>query len=325
LNSTFSPVTHPLLPNKAAPGQLSFKEIQTALNLIGQLPSQKYYLFGTPISHSMSPTLHNTGFETLGLPHNYERLETKEVGEQIKAAITAPEFGGASVTIPFKLDVIPLLDSLSPEAKTIGAVNTIIPVTKPDGSKTLHGDNTDWRGIREAILSRLPTRVTQPDAGLIIGAGGTSRAAIYALQSLGTKKIYLFNRTRSSAQALANAFPEAKIELVESLGSWSGSPPTIVVSTVPASATATEESVTGTVYLPESIFEAHSGVVVDMAYKPAETPLLTLAKAVGKGWQSVKGVEVLLEQGYVQFELWTGRNAPKGIIAETVLRKYEAL
>ena len=324
LNSTFSPVTHPLLPNKAAPGQLSFKEIQTALNLIGQLPPQKYYLFGTPISQSPSPTLHNTGFETLGLPHKYATLETEDVGEQIKAAITAPEFGGASVTIPFKLDVIPLLDSLSLEAKTIGAVNTIIPVVKPDGSRTLHGDNTDWRGIREAVLSRLPTQVTQPDAGLVIGAGGTSRAAIHALQSLGTKKIYLFNRTRSSAQALVDAFPDAKVELVESLGSWSGSPPTVVVSTVPAPATTTEQNVTGSVYLPESIFEAHSGVVVDMAYKPAETPLLTLAKMVGKGWQSVRGVEVLLEQGYVQFELWTGRRAPKKAIAEAVLRKYES-
>jgi len=324
LNSTFSPVTHPLLPNKAAPGQLSFREIQTALSLIGQLPPQKYYLFGTPISHSPSPTLHNTGFETLGLPHRYEILETKEVGEQIKAAITAPEFGGASVTVPFKLDVIPLLDSLSPEAKTIGAVNTIVPVVKPDGSRTLHGDNTDWRGIREAILSKLPTRVAQPDAGLIIGAGGTSRAAIHAIQSLGTKKIYLFNRTRSSAQALVDAFPDAKIELVENLEGWSGPPPTIVVSTVPAPATTTEQDATGSMYLPESIFEARSGVVVDMAYKPAETPLLSLAKTVGKGWQSVRGVEVLLEQGYVQFELWTGRRAPKMVIAEKVLRKYES-
>jgi len=325
LNSTFSPVTHPLLPNKAAPGQLSFKEIQAALTLIGQLPPQKYYIFGTPISHSPSPTLHNTGFETLGLPHKYERLETKEVGEEIKAAITAPNFGGASVTVPFKLDIIPLLDSLSPEAKAIGAVNTIIPVVRSDGSNTLHGDNTDWRGIREAILSKLPTRTAHPDASLIIGAGGTSRAAIYALQSLGAKKIYLFNRTRSSAQTLVDSFPDAKIELVENLGSWPGTPPTVVVSTVPAQATTTEHDVTGNMHLPESIFEAHSGIVVDMAYKPLETPLLTLAKAVGKGWQSVRGVEVLLEQGYCQFELWTGRNAPKKVMTEAVLRNYESL
>ena len=101
------------------------------------------------------------------------------------------------------------------------------------------------------ISSRLPTRVTQPDAGLIIGAGGTSRAAIHALQSIGTKKIYLFNRTRSSAQALADAFPDAKTELVGSIGSWSGLPPTIVISTVPAPVTTTEQNVTGSVYLPE--------------------------------------------------------------------------
>ena len=208
----------PLLPNKAAPGQFPFKEILMTLSLIRQLPPQKYYLFGTPISHSPSPTLHNTGFKTLGLPHKYEILETKEVGGQIKAAITTPEFGGASVTDPFKLDVIPLLDTLSLEAKTIRVVNTIISIVKPDGSRTIHGDDADWRGIREVILSKLPTRVTQPDAGLIVAAGETSRAAIYAPESIGTKNIYLFDRT----QALVDAFPDAKIELVENLGSWKG-------------------------------------------------------------------------------------------------------
>ena len=81
---------------------------------------------------------------------------------------------------------------------------------------------------------------------------------------------------------------------------------------------------TGSVYLSESIFKAHSGVVVDMAYKPAETPHLALAKAVGKRWQRARGVEVLLEQGYVQFELWTGRRAPEKVVAEAVLRKYES-
>jgi pentafunctional AROM polypeptide len=159
LNSTFSPVTHPLLPNKAAPGQLSFKEIQTALSLIGQLP-----LKSTTSSERLSHIPHLRPSTTpdsrpSDYPTSTRNWRPRRLAKQIKAAITAPEFGGASVTIPFKLDVIPLLDSLSPEAKTIGAVNTIIPVVKSDGSRTLHGDNTDWRGIREAILSRFPTRV----------------------------------------------------------------------------------------------------------------------------------------------------------------------
>lgn len=90
LNTTFSPITHPLLPSKAAPGQLSFAEIQSALHLMGQLPSKKFYIFGTPIAHSPSPTLHNTGFKLLGLPHNYEILETTEVDSQVLVTITSP-------------------------------------------------------------------------------------------------------------------------------------------------------------------------------------------------------------------------------------------
>ncbi|EPQ51509.1 Pentafunctional AroM protein [Gloeophyllum trabeum ATCC 11539] len=326
LNSSFSPVTHPLLPSRAAPGQLSFVQIQTALHLIGQLPARRFFIFGNPIAHSMSPTLHNSGFEALGLPYKYEIFETSEVGEEIRAAIASPDFGGASVTIPFKLDIIPLLDALSPEAEAIGAVNTIIPQTK-NGSHMLYGDNTDWIGIRESILSRLPSSIKKPEAALIIGAGGTSRAAIYALQNLGVARIYLFNRTRSSAQALVDAFPNAHIELVDELGKWpdDGPAPSVIISTVPASATSVESSSEG-LYLPSAIFAPEGGVVIDMAYKPAMTPLLTLAASTpsGKKWNAVKGVEVLLEQGYRQFELWTGRRCPRKVVAQKVWEKYNA-
>ncbi|KAI0748881.1 aromatic amino acid family biosynthesis-like protein [Fomes fomentarius] len=325
LNSTFSPVTHALLPTKAAPGQLSFAQIQTALHLLGQLPTQRFFLFGTPIAHSMSPTLHNTAFETLGLPHKYELFETQTVGDEIKTAITLPNFGGASVTIPFKRDIIPLLDALSPDAEAIGAVNTVIPITKDDGSTVLYGENTDWRGIIQSIRKSLPSTILKPETALIIGAGGTSRAAIYALWKLGVDTIYLFNRTKSSAQALVDAFPDVKIQVVDALGVWpdGGAAPTVIISTVPAYATSLELSANGTVFLRSSILAAQTGgVVIDMAYKPAETPLLVLAKNVGTQWQTVKGVEVLLEQGYHQFELWTGRQCPKTIVAERVWKLY---
>ncbi|KAI0746279.1 Pentafunctional AroM protein [Daedaleopsis nitida] len=325
LNSTFSPVTHSLLPTKAAPGQLSFVQIQTALHLLGQLPSKRFFLFGTPIAHSMSPTLHNTAFETLGLPHKYELFETQTVGDEMKTAITLPNFGGASVTIPFKRDIMPLLDALSPDAEAIGAVNTVIPVTKNDGSTMLYGENTDWRGITQSIRRSLPSSVHKPETALIIGAGGTSRAAIYALWKLGVATIFLFNRTKSSAQTLVEAFPDVKIKLVDELGVWpdDGAPPTVIISTVPASATSLEPSTAGTVFLSNAVLAAETGgVVIDMAYKPAETPLLVLAKNKGKHWRTVKGVEVLLEQGYHQFEMWTGRQCPKGVVAEHVLKAY---
>ncbi|KAI0635363.1 aromatic amino acid family biosynthesis-like protein [Trametes polyzona] len=325
LNSTFSPVTHPLLPSKAAPGQLSFAQIQTALHLLGQLPAKRFYLFGTPIAHSMSPTLHNAAFEALGLPHKYELLETATVGEEIKAAITSPDFGGASVTIPFKRDIMPLLDALSPDAEAIGAVNTVIPQRREDGSLLLYGENTDWRGITQSIKRSLPQSILTPEAALIIGAGGTSRAAIYALWKLGVPTIYLFNRTRASAETLVDAFPEAKVKLVDELGAWpnSGPAPTVIISTVPASATSLDRFATDALYLPRTLFAAQTGgVVIDMAYKPAETPLLSLAENVGKHWRTVKGVEVLLEQGYHQFHLWTGRHCPKGVVSERVWKVY---
>jgi len=330
LNTTLTPVSHPLLPNKAAPGQLSFKQIQQALHLIGLSPARKFYLFGTPIAHSMSPTLHNTGFELLGLPHHYELLETKDVGEEIKLALTAPDFGGASVTIPYKLDIIPLLNELSPAAQAIGAVNTVVPkaIVKEDGSTghILFGDNTDWLGIKASITQRLSS--SELRNALVIGAGGTARAAIYALQDIGAKTIYLFNRTQSKAEELAKAFPDAPLKVVGSL-KWAeaSEAPNVIVSTVPASATSTSDEAAGALKLDAGVFMYSEGpaVVVDMAYKPEETPLLGLAKGLQGGkWATVPGIEVLLEQGYVQFELWTGRKCPRKEVSATVLAKYRA-
>ncbi|KAH6909954.1 Shikimate dehydrogenase [Coprinopsis sp. MPI-PUGE-AT-0042] len=368
LNTVLTPVSHPLLPSKAAPGQLSFKQIQSALHLLGLLPSKRFHLFGTPIQYSMSPTLHNTGFEILGLPHAYSLLETNQIldgegGEQIKAILSSEEFGGASVTIPFKLDIIHLLDELTDAAKAIGAVNTIIPSpSSPSatGSRKLIGDNTDWLGIRACISHRVGRN--QVRAGLVIGAGGTARAAIYALADLGAPLIYLFNRTTSKARDLASEFEGVvaqksggRIEVLERLGGgWKDETmPNVVVSSVPASGTVIdgEEEVSptentgstgaGQVTLTRDIFAYRDGpaVVIDMAYKPAETPLLRLAKDVGGSasatgnvgkmtvagnWHCVPGLEVLLEQGYMQFELWTGKRCPKEQVATKVWEGYNA-
>lgn len=332
LNKTFTPVSHPLLPNKAAPGQLSFKQIQQALHLLGLFPSRKFYLFGTPISHSMSPTLHNTAFDLLGLPHRYDLLETKDVGEEIKRAISAPDFGGASVTIPYKLDIIPLLDKLTPAAEAIGAVNTIIPqaASKEGGAGyILLGDNTDWLGIKASITQRLSA--SEIRAGLVIGAGGTARAAIYALQNLGVKTIYLHNRTKAKAVELTAVFSDARVTVVDTLDFANVAAgvvaPNVIVSTVPASATTLSAGNDGALELPASVFAYRAGpaVVVDMAYKPEETLLLALAKTSGaKNWLRVPGVEVLLEQGYEQFEEWTGRKCPKEQVSTVVLDKYRA-
>ncbi|KAJ3720311.1 Shikimate dehydrogenase [Lentinula raphanica] len=324
LNSTFSPVSHPLQPSRAAPGQISFAQVTKALHLIGDLPAKKFYLFGSPIAHSLSPTLHNTAFDILGFPHTYELLETSGIDEDIKNTINSPDFGGASVTIPHKMNIIPLLDRLTPAAKAMGAVNTIIPQTE-GGSRVLVGDNTDWLGIRGSIAARIA--VGQIHAALVIGAGGTARAAIHALSDLGAKVIYVWNRTRSRAEEIRTSNAEANIQVINELGSWPNgtTPPNVVVSTIPASETSLQDEPDRLVY-PNSLFAYRDGpaIVLDLAYKPVETPLLKLAKMTASNWDTAQGVEVLLQQGYAQFEKWTNRRCPEGPVSKKVWEVYHS-
>ena len=327
LNTTFTPVTHPALPVAAAPGQLSVSQINSALHLTGQIPEKRFYLFGDPIGQSPSPTLHNTAFQTLGLPHKYDIYpSTAESLEALKSIVASPDFGGASVTIPLKLAVIPLIDTLSHAGRIIGAINTIVPVTKPDGGIELYGDNTDWIGIQRVILARSTGKWSASDVGLIIGAGGTARAAVYALHRLGLGKILIYNRTLETAKTVIAGFPISfNIHVVEDLKDLEKESPAIVIGTVPASATTSGAEGEG-LFLSNSIFSrSEGGIIVDMAYRPHKTPLLELAGQISTLlWQQVSGVEVLLEQGYEQFNLWTGSKPPVKIVEKAVLSFYHS-
>ncbi|CAI2167751.1 3888_t:CDS:2 [Funneliformis geosporum] len=308
LNQHLTPVTHPLLPSKAAPGQLSVAEIHKSLHLIGQLPKKKYYLFGTPIAHSMSPTIHNTGFEVLGLPHYYDIFESEDV-TAVKPIIEDVEFGGGSVTIPHKISIIPLLDQITEHSKLIGAVNTILVDESKNGRKLI-GDNTDWLGIFHSIKDSI--EINSKTTGLIIGAGGTSRAALYALHQLGVSTIYVYNRTQSKITELIDNFPKYGIAPLSSLSEPIPKPPQIIVSTIPA---------TSNLVIPNEIFSfGKGGVIVEMAYKPRRTKLLI--KGDENGWIGIEGIQVLIEQGVWQFKNWTGRKAPKNIICQNVYQKY---
>ena len=302
LNRTFSPVTHPLLPNKAAPGQLSFTEIQTTLHAIGQLPALRFYHLGDePNVHSLLPTLQSTAFSALGLPHSIDSYKTNNLKEII-SLLASPDFGGASIVPGRKVGEISDLEkiSISEEARAIGVVDTIVARRSEDGSCTLFGDNTEWLAIRACITSSFPFSTEIPHSALVLGVGETSRAAIYALQRFGMKTIYLFDETRNTTQN----FPDS-IKVLDTLGSWpdGGDPPSVVVSTRPLSL--------GKFYLPAHILtHPLGGVVVDTA-NTSDTPLLRLAAEVGRGWQTVPGVNVLIEQGFSQLHTWTGRRCPK--------------
>ncbi|KAJ1719756.1 3-dehydroquinate dehydratase (3-dehydroquinase) [Coemansia erecta] len=321
-----TPVTHPLLTAAAAPGQISVAQVHQARALLGLLPAQRFALLGTPIQQSPSPAMHNAAFGALGLPHTYRLLETAAADdEQVAALLRAADFGGASVTIPHKQTVMRLLDALTPAAERIGAVNTVIPVDDGKGGRRLLGDNTDYLGIvdclRQAQLDctgtadgRLPA--VADARALVIGAGGTARAALFALHTLGVRSVVVYNRTAARAQELVGEFAD----LFDSLGS--------VESLEQAAEAGQLAYIVGTIpgcdlMIPEALFAQPAGVALDMAYKPRWTPLLEAAQK-HSGWTVVHGVAVLVEQGIHQFEKWTRLTAPAAIMGDAVYAQYNA-
>ncbi|KAI1388400.1 Pentafunctional AroM protein [Hypoxylon trugodes] len=307
MNSFFTPVTHPAMTQKAAPGQVSTADIRRALAIIGKIEPKKFYLFGKPIQASRSPVLHNTLFNKTGLPHEYYLKETSNV-KDLEDLIRSSEFGGASVTIPLKINIMKLLDDVSESANIIGAVNTIIPIASQDGSKPrLLGDNTDWRGMVHSLRTAgltLPSEASEKGA-VVVGTGGTSRAAIYALHSLGYSPIYVVARNSNAVKTLQSSFPShIRIKNVQAPSDVQHIP-NVIISTIPA-----DKPVDSNVKrLLESILEEPQDTkglrfLLEMAYNPRYTPLMELAES--HHWFTITGLEVLASQGYYQFQLWTG-------------------
>ncbi|KAJ2838983.1 3-dehydroquinate dehydratase (3-dehydroquinase) [Coemansia sp. 'formosensis'] len=303
-----TPATHPLLAAKAAPGQISVQQINVARATAGLLPARKMALCGTPVQQSPGPAMHNAAFSALGLPHVYGLCETAEASG-LAELFADPEFGGASITIPLKQAVIPLLAHLTPAARRIGAVNTVIPTTQ-GGKSVLVGDNTDYLGI-VGCLRRAQVAAFPKASALVVGAGGTSRAALYALYTLGVGSVMIYNRTAQRAEELVAEFSELFASLVSVSDLAAVGSPDYVVGTIPACE----------LVYPDSLF-AKGGVALDMAYKPRWTPLLEAAKR--HGWSVVSGIDVLIEQGIHQMEKWTHLTAPTKIMAEAAYAKYNA-
>ncbi|MCJ1381673.1 3-dehydroquinate dehydratase (3-dehydroquinase) [Xylographa soralifera] len=310
-NSFMTPVSHPALPFKAAPGQLSAAEIRQALSLHGVIQPKQYFLFGKPISTSRSPSLHNTLFRSTGLPHNYRLCEADSV-QELKSVIRAADFDGASVTIPLKLDIMPLLDEVSETAKLIGAVNTIVVDSTRKGvrgsKKYLVGENTDWRGIK-LMLERAGAQHLKSPSGLIIGGGGTARAAVYALHEMGYSPLYVVGRNPEKLKSLIETFP--KTYQLQGITSWEeGSGleqvPYIAIGTIPADKPIDRhtEAILKELFRLSSRDARRKGILLEMAYKPRTTALMKLATEVG--WDTIPGLEALAGQGLFQFQLWTG-------------------
>lgn len=189
LNTVFSPITHPLLPIVAAPGQMSAAEINGALATMGQLPKKNIYAIGS-FRSTPQTTFFEKCFNELGLPHNFANVDRGNKGS-VEAFIMQPNFGGAYINPPLNANQ-PYIPMLSDAARTIGAVDTI--VVRPESSHlpaAFIGDNSTWKGIRATLTRDFAPSAYKDRAAIVLSSHENDAAsAIFALRSLNIGKIY---------------------------------------------------------------------------------------------------------------------------------------
>ena len=322
-NTVLTPVTHAAMPSAAAPGQLTAAQVNELALWQGLAPEQSLMLFGSPISASPSPAMHGALFQWAGLPHTYGLTETSEV-EQLRLALSSGGVQGGNVTIPLKQVAISIATQLTPAAEAIGALNTLYRAA--DGCTVL-GDNTDWLGMARPLQAALatcraaaPTAQLEGDAplALILGAGGTARAACFAARSLGLLPV-VWNRTADKASQLAATFGGtmvSSLELQALRQALQAHGPrayfAAVLDTLPP---------TADVALPAAVLCSEHGVraaVLVATYAAATEHALTVA-ALGAACPVVTGRDMIVQQGVAAFSRWTGgRVAPLEIAAAAV-------
>lgn len=272
--------------------------------------SKHFHIIGQGISFSKSPAIHTAGFRHYGLPHTYDIMEPADINN-VASLVEDELFGGASVTMPHKLNVHIFCEQQTDHARHIGAINTLIVKSDELGQKHIVGDNTDWSGLYSIISAKTKSWADRPRCGLVIGAGGASRAALYALYQSSVSEIFMVNRTRANAEKVARDFASIfHVKIVPSLRDLDLQPD-IIIGTIPADVTSKNDFA--------MLFEDsnRNGLCIDMAYKPQRMPLLVAAEGC-PGWDRITGLEVLLYQAFDQFELWTGLKAPQDDMAEAI-------
>ena len=274
-------------------------------------------LIGWPVHHSLSPVMHNAAFAALGLDWRYVLwpvpvLPCQRLGEAI-AGIRALGLRGANVTVPHKQSALRVLDHVSDAARLIGAVNTLWV----DDQQRLCGDNTDAPGLHRDLLAN-DVELHGAHA-LILGAGGSSRAALVALAHAGCRQITTLNRTRARAEALVSEFIEAFPDVRLEAGGFPGdlqrasADASLIVNCTPLGMAPAAQGLPWDRAVPLRADQ----VVYDLIYNPSQTGLITLARDAGA--RAFNGLGMLLEQGALAFERWTGQAAPRDVMRAALL------
>ena len=260
-------------------------------------------IIGDPIKHSRSPQIHNAAIAALGLNYVYVpfHVQSDNLGAAIEG-FKAANVVGINVTIPHKQNVIPYLDEISREATLIGAVNTLI---FRDG--TISGENTDAPGFLQAMQEE-GHEVPQGGSAVIIGAGGSARAIVVALALAGVQTICITNRTVSRAVALATDLSEKTDASIYGIGLDDPKLPNAVGTSQLIVNTASTSMDVSHPLLIDPEWLAPQSIVYDIVYTPPETRLLQAAAE--KGCHTIGGLGMLVHQGAIAFERWTGVNPP---------------
>jgi 3-dehydroquinate dehydratase/shikimate dehydrogenase len=294
-----SVLTYAPVAQATAPGQVSLRDLKhlyRAHKLDGR--TKVYGVIANPVAHSLSPLLHNSAFAARRMNAVYLPFLVKDLRDFLKAI---PEFGihGFSVTLPHKQTILKHLDECDPLAEKIGAVNTV--TIRRDGS--LAGCNTDYVGVLRSLQRKLKLAGSRV---LIFGAGGSARAAAFALARSGAF-VGVCARREHAARELARAVggdvvPRRALR-TESFDALINTTP---IGMHPAGRIS-----------PLQPGELHCRIVMDLIYRPEQTRLLQIAAR--KGIATVSGVDMFLAQGIAQWELWTGQRAPEGIMRRAIV------
>lgn len=249
---------------------------------------------GWPVGHSRSPAMQSAALAAVGLDGewSYERIAVApDAFERTVRGLPAQGFAGVNVTIPHKEAALALATEASDEARAVGAANTL---TFGAGG-AIRADNTDARGLLDALGD------PPPRSALVLGAGGSARAAAYALRSTGAA-VAVWNRTSARARRLADELGVAAVEAA-------------VLAEVVVNCTSAGLHEPGETFKELPITADDLGeyaCVVDLVYRDGGTELLREAER--RGSRCVDGLEILVRQGALSFEIWTGRSAPLDVM-----------
>jgi shikimate dehydrogenase len=271
------------------------------------------FVLGYPVAHSLSPAMHRAAFAATGINAAYLpwAVAPDRLAEAVQGLRAMENLLGANVTVPHKEAILPRLDGVTPEAEALGAVNTVLP---RDGK--LVGDNTDGTGFLAALREDLGCEAADLTA-VVLGAGGAARAVAMSLAQAGAQRIVLANRgvdrARHLAMWVAARSPACEVTAQALHPGWQ-------VSQVPEIRLVVNTTSVGLHASDPLLFDYASlsaqTMVCDLIYNPPETALLRWARS--RGCRVANGIGMLVHQGALAFERWTGKPAPVHAMREAV-------